>query len=110
MYTIKIRFEEEKEPMRLAGIEAGESLLEICLAHGIELGHECGGICSCTTCCLYIEKGNEFLEEMSRKEKDILNRKNKRTGTSRLGCQSLLLDGSGTLEVVIPVQAQTLAE
>ena len=110
MYTIKIFFEEGKEPVVLKHVEAGESLLQICLAHGIELGHECGGICSCTTCCLYIEKGREFLEPMSRRESDVLGLRNKRSGKSRLGCQSLLLEGSGELEIMIPVQPRKNAE
>ena len=110
MYTIKILFEGEKEPVVLKHVEAGESLLQICLAHGIELGHECGGICSCTTCCLYIEKGNDFLEPISRRENDVLGIKNKKSGKSRLGCQSLLLEGSGELEVTIPTQTKTRTE
>ena len=107
MYTIKIFFEEGKESVVLKQVEAGESLLEIFLAYGIELGHECGGICSCTTCCLYIEKGNDFLEPTSRRENDVLGMRNKRSGKSRLGCQSLLLEGSGELEVTIPTQTKT---
>src|ERR671912_2915439 len=110
MYTVKIFFEEGKAPMVLKHIEPGESLLEICLAYGIELGHECGGICSCTTCCLYIEKGNDFLEPVSRRENDVLGMRNKRSGKSRLGCQSLLLEGNGELEVTIPTQTKTRTE
>jgi len=105
MYTIKINFENGKEAVLLKTIKAGQSLLEACLNNGIELGHECGGICSCTTCHLYILKGTDFLEQMSKREQNVLQKKNKGTEASRLGCQCLLVDGSGDVEIIIPVQA-----
>ena len=107
MYTIKILFQDAKEPVLLEGIKAEESLLEVCRANNIELGHECGGICSCTTCCVYVAKGNELLAPASKRENDVLAKKGKSTVMSRLGCQSLLLEGSGEIEIMIPVQQRT---
>lgn len=111
MYTIKINFEEKgKEPVTLTNVEAGHSLLEVALMNDIELHHNCGGVCACTTCHLYVEKGMEHLEELSDREEDFIDRAISPKLNSRLGCQSLLLDGNGEIEVTLPDQTQFLGE
>jgi 2Fe-2S ferredoxin len=111
MYTIKIKFEQKgKEPVTLENIEAGDSLLEICLDNDIDLHHNCGGVCACTTCHLYIESGMEHIEEITDKEEDFIDRAVNPRLNSRLGCQSVLLDGDGTIEVTLPDQSQFLGE
>ncbi|MDP4263139.1 MAG: 2Fe-2S iron-sulfur cluster-binding protein [Bacteroidota bacterium] len=106
MYTIRFNFEEKGlEPIMLTHIEPGQSLLEIVLGHDIELHHNCGGVCSCTTCNLYVEKGMNHIEEISRREKDFLARVVHFRFNSRLGCQSLLLDGEGEIEITLPDQS-----
>ncbi len=111
MYTIKFNFEEKgKEPVVLDNIEAGNSLLEVALMNDIELHHNCGGVCACTTCHLYVEKGMEHLEELSDREEDFIDRAVNPKLNSRLGCQSLLLDGDGVVEVLLPDQTQFLGE
>lgn len=111
MYTIKINFEEKgKEPVTLTNVEAGHSLLEVALMNDIELHHNCGGVCACTTCHLYVEKGMEHLEELSDREEDFIDRAVSPKLNSRLGCQSLLLDGNGEIEVTLPDQTQFLGE
>jgi 2Fe-2S ferredoxin len=105
MYTIHFSFIQKGiEPVRLTTIESGQTLLEIALKNDIELHHNCGGVCSCTTCHLYIEKGMEFIDEMEKRENDYLNRVIGRHPNSRLGCQSLLLDGEGEMEITVPDQ------
>ena len=111
MYTIKINFEQKgKEPVTLSNIEAGDAILEVVLKNDIELHHNCGGVCACTTCHIYVNKGMEHLEELSDKEEDFIDRAVSPRLNSRLGCQSLLLDGSGDVEVTIPDQTQFLGE
>ena len=111
MYTIKFNFEEKgKEPVVLENIEAGNSLLEVALMNDIELHHNCGGVCACTTCHLYVEKGIEHLEELSDREEDFIDRAVNPKLNSRLGCQSVLLDGDGVVEVLLPDQTQFLGE
>ncbi len=111
MYTIKFNFEEKgKEPVVLENIEAGNSLLEVALMNDIELHHNCGGVCACTTCHLYVEKGIEHLEELSDREEDFIDRAVNPKLNSRMGCQSLLLDGDGVVEVLLPDQTQFLGE
>jgi ferredoxin, 2Fe-2S len=105
MYTIRFSFIQKGiEPATLSGIEPGQTLLEIALKNDIELHHNCGGVCSCTTCHLFIEKGMEFIDEMSRREKDFVKTVMGHKPNSRLGCQSLLIDGAGELELTVPDQ------
>ncbi len=111
MYTLKIKFEQKGlEPVTLENIPAGDSLLEICLDNNIDLHHNCGGVCACTTCHLYIDNGMEHIEEITDKEEDFIDRAINPRLNSRLGCQSVLLDGEGTIEVTLPDQSQFLGE
>ena len=111
MYTIKINFEQPGlEPVTLENIEAGQSLLEVALTHDIELHHNCGGVCACSTCHLYVNKGEDHLEELSDKEEDFIDRAVNPRLNSRLGCQCLLLGDSGDVEVTLPDQTQFLGE
>ncbi len=111
MYTIKVKFEQKGlEPVTLTGIEPDQRLLEVCLDNGIELHHNCGAVCACSTCHLYVEKGMEHLEELSDKEEDFIDRAINPRLNSRLGCQCVLQDGSGEIEVTLPDQTQFLGE
>ena len=111
MYTIKINFEQSGlETTTLNEVEPGQSLLEICLKNDIELHHNCGGVCACSTCHVYIHKGEEFLEELSDKEEDFIDRAVNPRINSRLGCQCLLLEDGGNVEVTLPDQTQFLGE
>jgi len=111
MYTIQFRFEEKgREPVTLLNIESDQSLLEVALLNDIELHHNCGGVCACSTCHLYVNKGEDFLEELSDKEEDFIDRAISPRLNSRLGCQCVLLDGSGEVEVTLPDQTQFLGE
>ena len=94
MYTIKFRFEQKGlQPVTLDNIEPGQTLLEITLRNCIELHHNCGDVCACTTCHLYIENGMESIVGISAREEDFIDRAVNPTLNSRLGCQSLLLEG-----------------
>ena len=78
MYSIKVNFEQKGlTPVTLENIDADQSLLEVMLDNGIELHHNCGAVCACSTCHLYVNKGMEHLAELSDKEEyrlyDILN-------------------------------------
>ena len=106
MYTILYSFSQRGiEPGTLTNVEPGQTLLEIALKNDIELHHNCGGVCSCTTCHLYIEKGLEFIDKMERRENDYLNRVIGRRSDSRLGCQSLLMEGDGAIGILVPDQS-----
>ena len=111
MYTVKFKFQQQGlEPVVFTNVEDGQSLLEIALKNDIELHHNCGGVCACTTCHLYVEQGMEFIDEISDKEEDFIDRAVNPRLNSRLGCQSVLLEGEGEIEATIPDQTQFLGE
>lgn len=111
MYTVRFNFEQKGlEPVILAEVEPGQSLLELALRNDIDLHHNCGGVCACTTCHLYIEKGMDYIDDISNREEDFIDRAVNPRLNSRLGCQSLLLDGVGEIEVVLPDQSQFFGE
>lgn len=111
MYTIHFKFEQKGlEPITLTNIESDQSILEVALKNDIELHHNCGGVCACSTCHLYVSSGEQFLEELSDKEEDFIDRAVRPTLQSRLGCQCQLLQGTGEISVTIPDQTQFLGE
>lgn len=111
MYSIKVNFEQKGlTPVTLENIEADQSLLEVMLDNNIELHHNCGAVCACSTCHLYVNKGMEHLAELSDKEEDFIDRAVSPRIESRLGCQCELQAGSGEIEITIPDQTQFLGE
>ncbi|BAV05744.1 ferredoxin, 2Fe-2S [Filimonas lacunae] len=111
MYQIKVNFEQKGlAPVVLENIASNQSLLEICLDNGIELHHNCGAVCACSTCHVYIDKGEEFIPEITDREEDFIDRAVNPRIHSRLGCQCVLKPGSGSLEITLPDQTQFLGE
>ena len=52
----------------------GESVLDVALNNDIQLQHNCGGVCGCSTCHIYVLQGEEDLPEISDKEEDFIDR------------------------------------
>ena len=110
MHTIHFTFEEkDKHPLTLQG-EEGDTLLEIALKNDIELHHNCGGVCACSTCHIYLEQGGNLVDEISDKEEDFVDRARNPKLSSRLSCQCLLHAGSGELVVHVPDQSVILGD
>jgi 2Fe-2S ferredoxin len=111
MYTIKIKFEEKgREDVTLTNIASDQSLLEVCLDNDIELHHNCGAVCACSTCHIYVDAGMDKLEELSDKEEDFIDRAVNPRINSRLGCQCVLQEGDGEVSITLPDQTQFLGE
>lgn len=111
MYNITYKFEQKGlVPVTFNDVEDGQSLLEIALINDINLHHNCGGVCACSTCHLYVEQGEDFLEELSDREEDFIDRAVNPRLNSRLGCQCVLQPGSGNIVVTLPDQTQFLGE
>ena len=111
MYKVTFRFEQKGlEPVTIENVDPDQSLLEVALTNDIDLHHNCGGVCACSTCHLYVDKGENFLEELSDKEEDFIDRAISPKLNSRLGCQCVLLEGDGEIEVTLPDQTQFLGE
>jgi 2Fe-2S ferredoxin len=75
------------------------SILDIALGHGIEIEHQCGGNCACSTCHVIVRKGFDKLSPSSEQEEDFLDRAEGLTPTSRLACQAVV---KGDITVEIP--------
>jgi len=83
-------------------IRTGQTLLEILLQHGIAVMHECGGMCTCSTCHIYVIDGMQFLEGKSVREEHFLRKVKDPMHTSRLSCQCILLDSKARITLDIP--------
>ena len=112
MYSIKFKFEQKGlEPITISNVAAGQSILEVALKNDIDLHHNCGGVCACSTCHVYLEKGEDLVEELSDREEDFIDRAVNPRLNSRLSCQCVLLDDEdGEIEVTLPDQSQFLGE
>ena len=104
-YNITIHFEERGKPsVTLKKITRGQSLLDVLLHHHMEIKHDCGGVCACSTCHIYVTKGGDHLEEIFIREKHFIEKVDKPKPQSRLACQCLLVNESGSVELTIPIQ------
>ncbi|MEO7800871.1 MAG: 2Fe-2S iron-sulfur cluster-binding protein [Ginsengibacter sp.] len=111
MYNITFKFEQKGlQPVTIENVNPDQSILEVALINNIELHHNCGGVCACSTCHLYVEKGEDLVEELSDKEEDFIDRAINPRLNSRLGCQCVLQPGLGEVVVTLPDQTQFLGE
>jgi ferredoxin, 2Fe-2S len=109
MATIKFTFEDKTiAPVTVTDVPADRSILEVTEEHDIHLNHNCGGVCACSTCHVYVNRGDEFLEEITDKEEDFVDRAINPRLESRLGCQCVILDENAVIEVEIPDQKRII--
>jgi 2Fe-2S ferredoxin len=106
MYKVTFEFEDASHAPLTIDADAGESILDVAMEHDIELHHNCGGVCACTTCHVYIKDGMTNLKEMSDREEDYIDRAIQPKLNSRLACQCEII--SGNVTVVVPDQSQYL--
>lgn len=79
--------------------EAGTSLCEALLEHGIEIEHACEMSCACTTCHVVVKQGYASLGEPDEIEEDLLDKAWGLSPTSRLSCQAVLDEQDVTIEI-----------
>ncbi|MCA0235484.1 MAG: 2Fe-2S iron-sulfur cluster binding domain-containing protein [Bacteroidetes bacterium] len=109
MATITFQFEDTSIPSKtVSGNFVDMSILELTEEYDVHLNHNCGGVCACSTCHLYVEKGDEFLEEISDKEEDFIDRAINPRLESRLGCQCIILEEDAKVVVTIPDQRRII--
>ncbi len=99
MPTITFHFEGKEQSI---AVSAGQSVLDVALDHDINLPHNCGGSCACTTCHVVVRSAMASLSEMEEDEADRLDTAEGLTLTSRLGCQAKILS-----DVVVEIPNQT---
>lgn len=101
-----IQVDPSKVPYSGTGLEG--SILEIALAHGVDIDHACGGVMACSTCHVIVKKGLESCNEASDEELDELDEAPLTTLQSRLACQCVP-NGSSPIEIEIPDWNRNLA-
>jgi 2Fe-2S ferredoxin len=90
---------------RSADVPRGSSILEAADRAGVELPHNCGGVCACTTCHVWVEEGLASLSEIEDREDDKLGEAEGLAPTSRLGCQACVED----VDVVVRIPGNRIA-
>ncbi|MFI5303227.1 MAG: 2Fe-2S iron-sulfur cluster-binding protein [Nitrospiria bacterium] len=87
-------------PMHVeATAREGESILDVAENCGVDLPHNCGGVCACSTCHVIIKSGLNHLSPKSEDEEDRLDMAENLTLDSRLGCQAKIF---GDITVELP--------
>lgn len=81
----KVTFLPDGKAVEVAG---GASLLDAAEAAGVDLPSNCGGVCACTTCHVWVEGGLDSLSEVEEREDDKLQEAVGLSTRSRLACQA----------------------
>lgn len=79
-------------------VPKGMTILDAADEYAINLDHNCGGVCACSTCHVIVIKGMENLSEITEEEEEQLDEAEGLTLESRLGCQAKIL-GDVTVEI-----------
>ena len=109
MATVTFNFEDEDiESKIVKNVEVGYSILEVAEDNDVHLNHNCGGVCACSTCHVYVDAGEDDLEEISDKEEDFIDRAINPRLESRLGCQCIILEDDAEIEITIPDQSRII--
>jgi 2Fe-2S ferredoxin len=87
-HNVTVEVDESQFPLQDDGKPG--SLLDIAIAHGIPMEHNCGGNCACTTCHVVVKQGAANLTPMQPDEEDRLDMAPGLTLHSRLGCQAVV--------------------
>lgn len=104
MGNITFKFEEKDKAPLTVEIFEGESILDVALDNDVHLHHNCGAVCGCSTCHVYIDNGEDLLPDMSDREEEYVDRARNPKYNSRLACQCKLQE-DGNLVVTIPDQS-----
>ncbi len=109
MARITFRFEDKNiETKVVENIDIGLTIQDVTEDHDIHLNHNCGCVCACSTCHVYVEEGMDNLPEISDREEDFIDRAINPTVESRLACQCIIENENADLEVIIPDQSQII--
>ncbi|MDG1724111.1 MAG: 2Fe-2S iron-sulfur cluster-binding protein [Bacteroidia bacterium] len=104
-HKVLFRFEEDPSKKVEVEVENRDTILDAALDNNLHLNHNCGAVCACSTCHVYIDKGMNDLPEISDKEEDFIDRAENPRINSRLACQCII---SSNIEVTIPDQSSII--
>jgi 2Fe-2S ferredoxin len=110
MALVKFTFENQsQEPIVLQAFN-NDNLSELADDNGIHINHNCGRVCACSTCHVYIQSGESFLTEINDREEDFIDRAINPRINSRLSCQCILTncEKDTLIEVIVPDQSRII--
>ena len=81
-------------------VPIGTTILKAAQSIDAPEGYACGGVCACSTCHVYVQKGASLLSEQEDEEADMIDKAFDVRANSRLGCQSRI-ERDGEVEVEI---------
>lgn len=109
MATVKFTFEDPNIPTKIVdNALIGVNLVEITEDNDIHLNHNCGEVCACSTCHVYVNQGEDFFPEITDREEDFIDRAINPRIESRLACQCIIEDDAAYIEVEIPDQRKII--
>lgn len=110
MAKITFHFEDKNIPSKVVeNIEKGYTIQDVTEDNDIHLNHNCGCVCACSTCHVYVDTNDEAnLPEISDREEDFIDRAINPRLESRLGCQCVILKDDAELVVTIPDQSDII--
>lgn len=100
----KLRYVEHSGREHAVDVESGLSIMDGAVRHGIPgIDGECGGVCSCATCHVYIgPEWHSVLPTMTTLEEEMLEFTSARRADSRLACRLIVNDAFDGLTVNMP--------
>lgn len=105
----KITFIERDGNRKEIEAEAGQTLLEIAWANGIDIEGACEGSMACSTCHVIVDPDwFNRVPEPSEDEEDMLDLAYDLQKTSRLGCQIILSNALDGLVVKLPKDVRNM--
>lgn len=90
-----VTFVQANGQMTKVETDAGQTILQIALDHGIPMEHACGGNGFCTTCMCKVKEGMGSLSPRNDREENM----GIQNDPDRLSCQALV-EGDVTVEVI----------
>jgi 2Fe-2S ferredoxin len=110
MAIIKFTFEDKKIAPKEIRAMLGDNISELADENDIHINHNCGRVCACSTCHIYVNSGDEYLKEISDREEDFIDRAIIPKITSRLSCQCEIIEDKkdAIIEVLVPDQSRII--
>ena len=85
---------------KILTIFKGDTLLDCVLSQDLDIPHECGGNCACTTCKVEVLSGECYLTPMEPPERDRLDLEGQLQTGTRLACQALCISSQAVIELL----------
>jgi 2Fe-2S ferredoxin len=101
---VKITFTDNTGKSLTIDAEAGSTVMETAIKHGVPgIEAECGGACACATCHIYVDEAwREKVGPPSPMEEDMLDFGYDVRANSRLSCQIKVTEALDGLVVATP--------